>query len=118
VDPRIAWAVAHLEEDLHRPSRVADLARAVNLSPSRFTHLFRAMTGDSPARYLQMRRLELARVLLETTFLSVKEVMAKVGFNDPSHFTHAFSRHHGIAPSRLRGTRVAPETVDVEPMRG
>jgi transcriptional regulator GlxA family with amidase domain len=102
VDRRIGWAVAHMEEGLDRAIHVADLARAVHLSPAQFTRLFRATTGASPARYLHARRLEHARVLLETTFLTVKEVMAKVGFNDPSHFTRSFSRYHGIAPSRLR----------------
>jgi|SRR5689334_14542802 AraC family transcriptional regulator of arabinose operon len=94
---------------LDRSLRVADLARAVNLSPSRFTQLFRAETGDSPARYLQARRLEEARALIESSFLSVKEVMARVGFNDPSHFTRSFVRHHGVAPSRLRSSRRTDE---------
>jgi transcriptional regulator GlxA family with amidase domain len=102
-DPRIAWAVTRMEASLPDQFRVADLARAVNLSPSRFTALFRAHTGVSPAQYLQMRRLEHARSLIEGTFLTVKEVMARVGFNDPSHFTRAFARHHGTTPSGLRG---------------
>ena len=105
VDPRIAWAVEQMCDALHRPLRVPELARAVNLSPSRFTLLFRADTGVSPARYLQMLRMREARVLIQSTFLSVKEVMAKVGFNDPSHFTRSFARHHGVAPSRLRSPR-------------
>jgi AraC family transcriptional regulator, arabinose operon regulatory protein len=112
VDPRIAWAVEQMCDALHRPLRISELARAVNLSPSRFTLLFRADTGVSPARYLQTLRLREARVLIQSTFLSVKEVMAKVGFNDPSHFTRSFARHHGVAPSRLRSSRAAAEAVE------
>jgi transcriptional regulator GlxA family with amidase domain len=104
-DPRIDWAIAHIEASLDRPLRIAELARAVNLSTSRFTRLFRVATGDSPARYLQIRRLERARILIETTFFTIKEVMGKVGFNDPSHFTRDFSRQHGISPSGLRSAR-------------
>jgi transcriptional regulator GlxA family with amidase domain len=47
--------------------------------------------------------MERARVLLERTFLSVREVMAQVGFRDPSHFSRDFRRFHGIAPSAVRG---------------
>jgi transcriptional regulator GlxA family with amidase domain len=104
-DPRIDWAVAHIENSLDRPLRIAEIARAVNLSTSRFTRLFREATGDSPARYLQVRRLERARVLIETTFFTIKEVMVKVGFNDPSHFTRYFSRHYGISPTGIRASR-------------
>lgn len=107
-DIRIAWAVEQMCDSLHQPIRVSDLARAVNLSPSRFTLLFRVETGVSPARYLQMLRMNEARVLIQSTFLSVKEVMAKVGFNDPSHFTRSFARHHGVPPSRLRSSLEMP----------
>ena len=113
-DPRIDWAVAHIEENLDRPLRITELARAANLSTSRFTHLFRQATGDSPARYLRVRRLERARVLIETTFFTIKEVMGKVGFNDPSHFTRDFSRHHGISPSGIRAARGSAQTADIK----
>ena len=56
----------------------------------------------SPGRYLHERRLKRARVLLERTFLTVKQVMAHVGINDPSHFARDFRRLHGVAPSQLR----------------
>jgi len=93
-------------DDMHRrldqPIAVDDLAARVNLSPSRMRELFRAQTGLSPARYLQRLRLRRARLLIERTFLSVKEVMALVGYSDPSHFARDFRREHEAAPSELR----------------
>jgi AraC family transcriptional regulator of arabinose operon len=102
MDPRIAHAIARMEEALDRELFVAELADAVNLSPSRFAYLFRRETGVPPARYLHLLRMERARILLERTFLSVKEVMAFVGVNDPSHFSRDFRRHHGVPPTGLR----------------
>jgi transcriptional regulator GlxA family with amidase domain len=116
-ETRIDWAIARIEESLDRPLRVADLARAVNLSPSQFTRLFRSATGTSPARYLQLRRLARARVLIETTFFTIKEVMQMVGINDPSHFSRDFTRHHGIAPSRVRAAWMQTQTADVKRSR-
>ena len=113
IDPRIAWAVEQMSGCLHQSIRIPELARAVNLSPSRFTLLFRAETGVSPARYLQQLRMNEARTLIQSTFLSIKEIMAKVGFNDPSHFTRSFARHHGVPPSRLRSARSSAELVEV-----
>jgi AraC-like DNA-binding protein len=114
-DRRIDWAIAHIEHNLQQPLRVREIAQTVNLSTSRFTRLFRAVTGDSPARYIQMRRLERARLLIERTFLTVKEVMGRVGYNDPSHFTRDFARQYGVTPSRVRATHPRLETADAEP---
>jgi AraC-like DNA-binding protein len=33
--------------------------------------------------------------------------MQMVGINDPSHFSRDFTRHHGIAPSRVRRAGLA-----------
>jgi transcriptional regulator GlxA family with amidase domain len=62
-----------------------------------------------------VRRLERARVLIETTFFTIKEMMVKVGFNDPSHFTRYFSRHHGISPTGIRANRGRRQTAGLEP---
>jgi AraC family transcriptional regulator of arabinose operon len=102
-DPRITWAVEHLHQRLHEPVAIAALAARVNLSPSRFRHLFTLQTGVGPAVYLRRVRLRRARLLIERTFLSVKEVMVLVGYNDPSHFSRDFRRFHGVSPSALRG---------------
>src|SRR6187200_3620781 len=102
MDPRIARAIARMEEAIDREVPVAELAASVGLSPSRFAYLFRRDTGIPPARYLHTLRMERARLLLERTFLSVKEVMASVGVNDPSHFSRDFRRYHGVPPTGLR----------------
>src|SRR5262245_26677496 len=107
MDARIAWALAHMARRPAEPLSVATLAARVNLSPSRFAHLFRREVGTTPARYLHAVRMLRAWALLEDTFLTVKEVMAQVGCNDPSHFSRDFRRFHGIGPRecRLQGPR-------------
>jgi transcriptional regulator GlxA family with amidase domain len=102
MDTRVVRVIARMEDCLEQPLSVGDLAAAVNLSTSRLSHLFRQQTGVPPARYLHDLRLARARVLLERTFLSVKQVMTCVGLHDPSHFTRDFRRTHGVAPSQLR----------------
>jgi AraC-like DNA-binding protein len=101
MDPRIAHAL----EQMHAArcaAPIADIARGVNLSTSRFTHLFHEEVGAPPARYLLALRMTRARLLLERTFLSIKEVMAQVGCNDASHFSRDFRRFFGASPSEWR----------------
>ena len=47
-------------------------------------------------------RLAHARRLLQSSFLSVKQVMAACGWNDPSHFCREFKRQYGYSPTALR----------------
>jgi transcriptional regulator GlxA family with amidase domain len=102
MDPRIAQTIDRMEQDLDEDHNIDTLAAAVNLSASRLAHLFTRETGRAPARYLRELRMQRAKVLLERTFLSVKQVMACVGVNDPSHFARDFRRFHGVPPSHLR----------------
>ena len=107
LDWRITWTVEYMQGHIAEPLTIPELAAQVNLSPSRFRDLFGAQTGMGPLLYLQRLRLRRARLLLERTFLTVKEVMALVGYNDPSHFSREFRREHGVAPSTLRGSGIA-----------
>lgn len=101
-DIRIGHVVALIHARLAQPCSVEQLARAVNMSPSYLTRLFRQQTGRSPGCFVRELRLRRAYELMQTTFLSVKEVMAAVGWNDPSHFSRAFKRQFGVSPKGLR----------------
>jgi AraC-like DNA-binding protein len=102
MDPRVTWAIAHIRQHLADPVSIPQLAAHVNLSTSRFAHLFRREVGVSPAKFLRAVRMARARLLLERTFLTVKEVMVLVGCSDPSHFSRDFREAHGMAPQHWR----------------
>src|SRR3954451_6645563 len=107
MDRRVQHAIATLDQQLATPVTVATLAADVNLSPSRFAHLFRREVGTSPARYIRAARMVRAYLLLTRTFLTVKEARALVGVNDASHFSRDFRRFHGISPNAARRHAVA-----------
>jgi len=96
--------LALLTEDLRRELSADELALSVNLSLSRFRHIFKFEIGTSPARHLQALRLERARELLETSLLSVKQIMATVGVTDRSHFDRKFKKVYGVTPVSYRAT--------------
>jgi AraC family transcriptional regulator of arabinose operon len=116
MDWRVRTAIDGMLRDIDRPLAVSELARRMNLSRSRLTHLFRTEVGCSPARYLRQARLDRARTLVEETSLSIKEIMARVGFNDPSHFSRDFSRRHGASPRKFRARARSPGSRDRGPL--
>jgi transcriptional regulator GlxA family with amidase domain len=73
-----------------------------NLSTSYFTHLFTKNTGYSPLEYKTRQRINIAKNLLATTNLSVKEISTIIGFKDPLYFGRCFKRNTGQSPSEYR----------------
>jgi AraC family transcriptional regulator of arabinose operon len=102
-DKRISSAIEFLARaDLANDIDIHRVAEAVNLSPSRFRHLFTKEVGTSPRGYIRFSRMCRAKTLLENTFLQVKQVMLMVGYQDPSHFVRDYKRTFSMTPSAAR----------------
>jgi AraC-like DNA-binding protein len=86
--------------------RLGDIAATLHVSSSHLRHLFKREVGTSITRYTKSLRLQRAEELLESTFLSVKEIMSAVGFNDLSHFVREYKAAFGQTPSETRSSEV------------
>lgn len=102
MDRRVEQVIAEIESDFARAWETAELAEMVNLSASRFRHLFKEETGRTINQYLRERRLERAELLLRTTFLSIKEVLSEAGVSSMSHFVMYFKKRYGMTPTAYR----------------
>jgi len=58
--------------------------------------------GVTVQQYIANRRMELARHLLNTSQMSIKEIGAEIGWADPQHFNKQFHRLAGLSPSAAR----------------
>jgi transcriptional regulator GlxA family with amidase domain len=102
VDQRVEKILQVMRDDLRGELSLADLAHSVNLSVWRLSHIFRAEVGVPPIQYLKVLRIEKAKYLLETSFLSVKEITHIVGLRDESHFVRDFKKTYGVSPTPYR----------------
>lgn len=102
MDPRVLRVIDYIEANPGKKLALGELALTMNLSASRLRHLFTNQMGVSPKQYQMTIRMEHAKHLIESTFLNVKEVMAKVGVSDESHFVRDFERAYGLTPGRYR----------------
>jgi transcriptional regulator GlxA family with amidase domain len=104
MDPRVQIVTDLMRRTLDRPLVLGELSNTVNLSASRLRHLFKVEIGTTPSHYLKHLRLQRARELARHTFLSIKEIMVRVGIKDESHFVRDFERLYGASPTRYRAT--------------
>lgn len=93
-----AWIATRLGDDL----RVETLARQVGMSPRTFARAYAAAIGRTPARTVEMMRLEAARRAIEDTDLPVKRVAALVGLRSEQSLRRIFRRNLGVCPMDYR----------------
>ena len=99
---RIAPVMKFLQEHFADHFTREDLARLVNLSPTRFHFVFKEIMGTSPMHYVQQFRISKAQHLLWHTSFGVAEIAFKVGFTDPFHFSRIFKNRTGKSPLSYR----------------
>src|SRR4030095_13653711 len=104
MDRRIELVIAKIKTEPAATWDFAALAAQVNLSPSRFRHLFKQETGTTLAQYLKEVRLRRAAKLLRTTFLTIKQILKQVNLGSNAHFVRDFRRLYGITPTAYRRT--------------
>ena len=78
---------------------VGDMAAAARLSVPHFHRVFHALTGQAPKPFYDGLRLDRARQLLSQRQLNVGETAAALGFSSPFHFSRAYKKRFGLAPS-------------------
>jgi transcriptional regulator GlxA family with amidase domain len=78
------------------------LAQELGMSSRTLSRRFSSELQTSPGKWIQGKRLEAARTLLETTRLSVSEICYRVGYQDVASFSRLFSRTSGMTPGEFR----------------
>ncbi|WP_175545255.1 helix-turn-helix domain-containing protein [Thalassovita taeanensis] len=102
IDPRIETVLAMFENDMTDTGLAArDCAEAIQLSTSRFLHLFKDSTGASFRSFRMWKR---ARQFLAYANLSssLTTVALDLGYPDSSHFSHSIRKTYGLKPRSIR----------------
>ncbi len=85
---------------------VADMAREVHLSQSRFHALYKRIFGISPKNDLIIARIERAKNLLEQNKYNNSEIAAMTGYTNEYHFIRQFKKLEGITPKEYARAKI------------
>ena len=103
----------NVEDNLDDPDFTVDsLCSLQNMSRSSFYNKLKALTGQAPADYIRLIRLNRAAELLKEGGKSVSEVAEMTGFCDGKYFREVFKKHFKVSPSRYG--KEEPLRVDAE----
>ena len=101
-------ARGYLASRFREPVRLAEVAAAAGLSPFHACRAFKKETGVSVNRFLHRLRLRAALAELPDRRGDLTRLALDLGYSSHSHFTYAFRREFGVAPSAAWTRGAAP----------
>lgn len=95
-----AWIAGHLQSELSVPK----LAERLAMSPRSFSRKYKEKIGITPAKTVEMMRVDAAKHALARSALPLAKIAFNTGFLDEQRLRRAFQRHVGISPIAYRET--------------
>lgn len=91
-----------MQENLDAGIEVEAIARQVGVGYTHLLEIFRQYTGLTPYQYFLQLRMHRAKALLHNTRLSVKEIAARMNFENQYYFARLFKKKTGMSPTQWR----------------
>jgi PAS domain S-box-containing protein len=102
VPAALSAALAYIDDHLHQPLRIPDLAARAGLSPFQFDQRLRALFGLSAGQYLARLRIGRACDRLRHADAPLSELALECGYADQAAFTRQFRKSVGLTPGAYR----------------
>ncbi|OBZ09425.1 AraC family transcriptional regulator [Bacillus sp. FJAT-26390] len=99
---RLKKAIEYMQQNFHRPIRIAEIADQIPMSEGQFCRFFKTMTRQTPIEYLNAYRIRQATELLLRSELKISAVALDVGFDHISYFVKVFRKMMKCTPSQFR----------------
>lgn len=101
-DHDVQKITAYITENIEKNIPIEELARIWHLHPTHFIRAFKKKTGETPGKFVQLRKLAYAKRLLEESEMPINEVMRCVGIEYAPQFTRKFRELYGYTPREYR----------------
>ncbi|WP_339919076.1 AraC family transcriptional regulator [uncultured Flavobacterium sp.] len=88
-----------VESNVHSNLKLEEIAFLCNMSLSTFKRHFTSEYNEAPGKWLQDKRLQKAKELLQDGELKASDIYLDIGYNNLSNFSIAFKNKFGISPT-------------------
>lgn len=105
-DPFFQKLLTYIDENIDDESLLTDkLCDRLAISKSSLYNKTKSVLGTTPHGLINQRRMRKAAILLDSTTLTVSEIIDQTGFNSRAHFYELFNKAFGCSPSDYRQRR-------------
>lgn len=92
----------YIENNITKNISIKKLSKYVGISEFYLQRSFQILTGYSIGEYIRNRRLYLAARELSQSNNKIIDIAYKYGYETPESFSKAFSKFHGVTPSKVK----------------
>ena len=104
----------YIRKYYHQKIYISDIAKALGISESHLSRIFKKETGESIQEYSMHMRIERAENLLKYSEASLTEISEYLCFSSQSHFGKVFKVHKNMTPKQYRDYYKSSEFVSRE----
>jgi len=101
-DPRIKKCLQYIHENINKQITISQLKDISCTSEDHFARLFKKETSYAPIKYIQVKKMERAQLLLLTTDMSIGEIAIKLSIGSSPYFNRLFQQHTNMTPRKYR----------------
>ena len=102
LDKTLQKAIEYITENWNEIISVGEIAKSCCISESGLYHLFKRELGETPIRFLNSIKINVAIEYLENRDCSIATVSELVGYNSEQHFRKVFFEFTGTTPSKYK----------------
>lgn len=98
----IRKSVVFIEENFHKDISIDDFVHRYGYSMYYFIHKFKESIGKTPYEYIIDKRIQKAKLLLQSEHVQIDDVFISSGFQSKSNFYYLFKKYVGVSPNVYR----------------
>lgn len=92
----------YLDKNVMQNVTLKELSDIIYRSPSQTIRIFKNDFGITPYNYFMNKKLEVAKLMLLNTNMSIKELSRNLSFIDEHYFSNYFKSKTGMPPSKFK----------------
>ena len=96
--------ISYIEQNLDTQISYSRLSQFLGVNEYTMQSLFSLLCGITLNDYIRKRRLSQAGVDLYNTNCKIIDIAMKYGYENPTSFSRAFEKFHGIKPSKVKNS--------------
>jgi len=105
-DERINRCLQYIHENTDKDIPLSQLADISCITEDHLIRIFKNETGYTPIKYINLKKMEKAQLLLLTTEMSITHIALELSIDNTSYFNRLFRQYTNTTPSQYRNNRI------------